>query len=176
MSPFFCRMAVSASLLRSTAIVTLLGVPFLIGQLTMAHAESAAPPAVQLPQTMPPQAGVEASDSRAETVEQRIASLHTALRITPEQESKWESVAGAMRENATAMQKLFTESNARASQSMTAVEDLKSYEKFTQAHADGLKNLIDDFEGLYKSMPDSQKKIADQVFQSFGSKGVPSHN
>ena len=43
---------------------------------------------------------------------------------------------------------------------MTAPEDLKPYQKFAQAHVDGLKNLIASFDGLYAAMPDAQKKIA----------------
>ena len=48
---------------------------------------------------------------------------------------------------------------------MTAVEDLKTYQKFAQAHVDGLKNLISSFDTLYAAMPDAQKKIADEVFR-----------
>ena len=49
---------------------------------------------------------------------------------------------------------------------MTAVGDLKMYQKFAQAHVDGLKNLISSFDKLYAGMPDAQKKIADEVFSS----------
>ena len=49
---------------------------------------------------------------------------------------------------------------------MTAVDDLKSYGQFAQAHVDGLKGLTASFETLYNSMPDAQKKVADQVFQN----------
>src|SRR5271169_5568794 len=38
--------------------------------------------------------------TKAETVEQRITSLHAALKITPDEETKWNGVAQAMRENA----------------------------------------------------------------------------
>jgi periplasmic protein CpxP/Spy len=50
---------------------------------------------------------------------------------------------------------------------MTAVDDLKTYQEFTQAHLDGIKNLISAFETLYNSMPDQQKKNADEVFAKF---------
>ena len=59
-------------------------------------------------------------------------------------------------------------SRTKAPQSMTAVEDLKTYQKFAQAHVDGLKNLISAFSTLYDAMPDAQKKIADQVFLTSG--------
>jgi hypothetical protein len=51
---------------------------------------------------------------------------------------------------------------------MSAVDDLNTYEKFAQAHVDGLKNLISSFKTLYTAMPDAQKKNADQVFKTSG--------
>ena len=51
---------------------------------------------------------------------------------------------------------------------MNAVDDLKTYQEFTQARLDGLKNLTSSFKSLYDSMPADQKKNADQVFDSFG--------
>jgi hypothetical protein len=96
--------------------------------------------------------------------------------ITSEEEGKWENVAKAMRENAASMEKLASERSAEPSQGMTAVEDLKAYEKFTQEHADRLKNLIASFEVLYTSMPEAQKKVADEVFQKFGHKALQAHN
>src|SRR6185312_11418346 len=53
-----------------------------------------------------PPAAAAATSSKPETVEQRITALKAALKITPDQESKWEGVAKAMRENAAAMEKL----------------------------------------------------------------------
>jgi hypothetical protein len=51
---------------------------------------------------------------------------------------------------------------------MSAVDDLTTYEKFAQAHVDGLKNLISSFRVLYTAMPDAQKKTADEVFKNSG--------
>jgi hypothetical protein len=112
--------------------------------------------------------------TKAETVEQRIATLHTALKITPQEETSWTAVAQAMRDNAAAMQKLAAANPDQAAQ-MSAVDDLKTYEKFAQAHVDGLKNLTSSFETLYNAMPDSQKKVADQVFQSSHHRATSSH-
>jgi periplasmic protein CpxP/Spy len=99
-------------------------------------------------------------------VMQRITSLHAALKITSAEDAKWNDVAQAMRENAAGMDKLVAESRTTAPQNMSAVDDLKLYQKFAQAHVDGLKNLISSFSTLYEAMPDAQKKIADQVFES----------
>jgi periplasmic protein CpxP/Spy len=164
---------VSAPLARSLAIAALMGATFLVGPLTAARAaDSATKAPIQLVQTTPPksQAAVDATGTKAETVEQRIDSLHTALKITPDEESKWNDVAQAMRDNAAAMQKLAAERTAQAPQGMTALDDLKAYQSLAQAHVDGLKNLTSSFETLYDSMSDSQKKVADGVFQSFGRK------
>jgi hypothetical protein len=110
------------------------------------------------------------SESKAETVEQRIVTLHKKLKITADQEDSWNHVAQAMRDNAAAMEKLIADEKTAhpAAQTVSAVEDLKTYEAFSQAHVDGLKNLIAAFGTLYDSMPDAQKKIADHVFSTSG--------
>jgi hypothetical protein len=109
-----------------------------------------------------------AADARRETVEERISGLHAALHITPDEETSWGAVAQSMRENEAAMQKLVADRTAEAPHSSNAVEDLRNYERFTQAHVNGLKNLISSFETLYHAMPDTQKVVADQVFQKYG--------
>ena len=118
-----------------------------------------------------PPAAAAATSNKPETVEQRIVSLKASLKITPDQEKKWDAVAGAMRENAGAMDKLITAKRAQAPSSLTAVDDLKAYQAFSQAQLDGLKNLIPDFKALYDSMPTDQKLNADQVFQKYGPQG-----
>jgi hypothetical protein len=117
-----------------------------------------------------PPAAAAATSSKPETVEQRITTLKTSLKITPEQESKWTPVAQAMRENAANMDKLVQAKKGKAA-SLTAVDDLMTYQEFAQAHVDGLKNLIPAFKALYDSMPDDQKKNADAVFEKFGPAG-----
>ena len=153
---------------RSFAIATLMGATMLAAPLSVARAGTIADGAFQMAQASAPksQAGVAATSAKGETVEQRITSLHAALKITPGEEAKWNDVAQAMRENAAAMEKLVAESRTSPPQSMSAVDDLKMYQKFAQAHVDGLKNLISSFSTLYASMPDARKKIADGVFQS----------
>ena len=121
-------------------------------------------------------AGAGATESKGETVEQRITDLHTALKITANEDALWNGVAQAMRENAAAMGKLVAETRTTPPQNMSAVDDLNTYQKFAQTHVDGLKNLIPAFEKLYAAMPDAQKKVTDKVFQSTrtaanGSKG-----
>jgi hypothetical protein len=150
---------------RSVAIAALMGATMLASPLTAARADTATSGAVQLAQAANP-AGAGATETKGETVEQRITNLHAALKITPDQEAKWKEVARDMRENAAAMEKLVAESRTTPPQNMTAVDDLKMYQKFAQAHVDGLKNLLSHFEAFYAAMPDAQKKIADEVFRS----------
>jgi protein CpxP len=160
--------AVSAPFGRSVAIAALMGATMLASPLTAARADSATNAAIQLAQAAPPQnpAASGATQSKGETVEQRITNLHTALKIEPSEEAKWNGVAQAMRENAAAMDKLIAANRTTAPQGMTAVDDLNTYEKFAQAHVDGLKNLISSFKILYAAMPDAQKKNADEVFRT----------
>src|SRR6267154_481254 len=112
-------------LTRSFAIASLAGAALIAGSL--------APATAQTPDSQKPPAAAAATSSKPETVEQRIATLKTALKITPDQESKWKGVDQAMRDNASAMDKLVQDKSAKAA-SMTAVQDLETYQDFTKAH------------------------------------------
>lgn len=156
----------SAAVARSVALKTLFGAVMLSGLLTAARAETVAQAPIQLAQAGATRgsAGKGATEAKGETVEQRIANLRKALKITADQEAKWNAVAQAMRDNAANMDTLIATNRKTAPQNLTAVDDLKNYQKVAQAHVDGLKNLIASFETLYAAMPDAQKKVADTVF------------
>jgi len=146
-------------LARSLAITSLTGAALLAGSLSPAMAQQSA--------SQPPAAAA-ATSSKPETVEQRITTLKAALKITPDQESKWNAVAQSMRDNASAMEKLVATKRAIPPEKTTAVDDLKTYQEFTQLRLDGLKNLTSAFKSLYDSMPAEQKKNADLVFEKSG--------
>jgi hypothetical protein len=110
--------------------------------------------------------GGHSSAAMAQHVETRIKTLHDKLKITSDEESKWDDVAQTMRENETNISQLVEERHQNA-ESMTAVDDLQSYAKITQAHADALKKLASSFQALYESMPGDQQKNADMVFGDF---------
>lgn len=123
--------------------------------------------------TTPPSATSSAPAASAQTVkprsdaqvEARITQLHRELKITKDQESDWNTLADDMRANAHDMSTLIDERNAAAkSKPMNAVDNLKNYEKIADAHADGLKKIVPDFEKLYDEMSPAQKKTADTVF------------
>ena len=101
-------------------------------------------------------------------VEERIKDLHTRLRITPEQEVKWSQVAEVMRANAKELRSLIGD-RTQGFKTMTALDDLQSYEKIAAAHDDGLKRFIPAFQALYAAMSDTQKKNADTVFRTYQS-------
>jgi hypothetical protein len=129
-----------------------------------ALAQQSTPPqaAAPAPQAAAP-APMAAPASKSARVETRIKLLHTQLKITPDQETKWDAVADAMRDNAAALDQL-AQQRAEQRSHMTAVEDLQSYETIADTHADGLKKLVPAFADLYTAMSDTQKKNADRVF------------
>ena len=153
------------SVFRTLAITSLVGATLAVGFSGSVSAQTAG---TKMESGKPPAAAA-ATSSKPETVEQRITALKAALKITPDQESKWDGVAKAMRENAAAMDKLVQEKKGKMA-NMNAVDDLKTYQEFSQANLDGLKNLTSAFKTLYDAMPADQKKNADGVFDSYGPK------
>ncbi len=109
-----------------------------------------------------------ASRSSRETVEQRIKDIQKALKITPDVDAKWSAVEQAMRENAVIIDKLIASTRTVPPQNMSMADELKTFQKFAQEYADGLKSLIASLEMLYAALPDAQKKIADDAFRTLG--------
>ncbi|MGO9787883.1 MAG: Spy/CpxP family protein refolding chaperone [Stellaceae bacterium] len=129
----------------------------------LAQAGQAPPPgATPAPPNAPPPSM--SKTAPADRIEARIKSLHEQLQITPAQESQWAAVAQAMRDSANQMQTLIQQ-RTQGVKTMTAVDDLHSYQAIAQAHLEGLNKLVPAFETLYASMSDAQKKNADGVFQ-----------
>lgn len=149
-------MFVTISLARPLAIAALVCAP-----LAFAQAQTRANPA-------PAQTGSARSaatnPNEEKGIEQRITQLHTELKITPEQESKWNSVAQAMRDNAGNLDKVIAKRRQQGPANMSAIDELDANQQFVQTHLDGLKNFTSAFKSLYDSMSDQQKKNADQVF------------
>ncbi len=111
--------------------------------------------------------------TKAETIEQRIASLKADLQITADETDNWNAVAAAMRANAETMDKLAASKHAQPATDQTALDDLMTDQAFAQAHVDGLATLTTRFTVLYNAMPEPQKKVADQVFRAFGHQQAP---
>ena len=96
-------------------------------------------------------------------IDKHIKDLHAKLKITPAQESQWDTVAQTMRDNARELDEAIEKREARVNNG-TAVDDLNAYGDIVQAHANAIKKLATAFASLYASMPDEQKKLADSVF------------
>ncbi|MEJ0067549.1 MAG: Spy/CpxP family protein refolding chaperone [Pseudomonadota bacterium] len=165
----------SSPLLRTVAIAALLGTTMFFSPLNGARAESATGTPIQLAQAAAHKSAdaKAATETKGETVEARITKLHADLKITADEQSKWDSVAQTMRDNAVSMEKLVATKRSQDPKSLTALDDLMNYQEFAQAHLAGLKDLTSSFKSLYDSMPDPQKKNADRVFQSFGRENAP---
>lgn len=104
-----------------------------------------------------------AAQKPIDRADERIKQLHDSLKITPDQEAKFDKLADVMRDNAKEMSAA-VEKRSAAEKTTTALDDLKAYQTIAQAHADGLKNLVPAFETLYSALSDPQKKEADELF------------
>jgi hypothetical protein len=124
-------------------------------------AQASSPPAAA--PTPPAAQSAKPKRTRVGRVEAHIKALHDQMMITAAQEAQWTPVAQVMRDNAKSMSALVRD-RAKKLKTMTAVDDLHSYEALAEAHAAGVKNLIPPFEALYATMSDAQKKNADAVF------------
>ncbi|CAN5873545.1 Spy/CpxP family protein refolding chaperone [soil metagenome] len=153
MTKFFAPVA------RSLAIASFTGAALIAGSLVTASAQSPTDPKAP--------AAAAATSTKAETVEQRIVTLKAALKITPEQEPKWTAVAQAMRDSSVQMEKLVATKRAIPPEKTTAVDDLKTYEEFTEVRLAGLKKVNSSFKTLYDAMTAEQKKNADMVFEKY---------
>ena len=91
--------------------------------------------------------------------------MHYKFHITAAQEPQWTAVTQVMRDNAMSMDALIKDRVTNAS-SMSAMDDLVSYERLAAAHEEGIKKLIPVFQTLYDGMSDTQKKSADTAFRS----------
>ena len=141
----------------SAAVAVLLVLP----AAAFAQTSPASPPGASSPIAGHPVTGKNAE----ERVERRIAQLHAQLQITPAEQQQWDQFANVMRENARAVDQLFIQ-RAQQLGSMTALQNMQSYEQLAEAHAQHLQKLVAAFQNLYDAMPDQQKQLTDQVFHA----------
>ncbi len=132
----------------------------------LAQAGASATPAIHARAARAQRASAQRGADPAERVEARIKQLHAQLKITPDQEEQWNAFAQVMRENAQSMQSQI-EQRQRNLDTMSAVDDLNSYQEITSAHAEALKKLIPEFQALYDAMSPDQQKNADAVFSRY---------
>lgn len=97
-------------------------------------------------------------------VEQHIAHLHDALKVTAQQEDQWKPVAQTIRDNEKTVHEVVKEKRSKID-TQTAAEDLVAYSEIAEAHAVASRKLADVFGTFYASMSDDQKKVADNFFR-----------
>ncbi len=91
--------------------------------------------------------------------------MHTQLKITEAEDKDWQKFADVMRANASDMKAAMQEREQQYPQ-MNALQNMESYQKLAETHAEHLQKLVSAFETLYNALPDDQKKVADQVFKA----------
>ncbi|NLP65661.1 Spy/CpxP family protein refolding chaperone [Paraburkholderia sacchari] len=140
------------------------------GAFAQTAASSAAPAAA---------AAASGAEARAaqhqQRVEERIAYLHSSLKITAAQEPQWKTFADVMRSNGQTMAGLYKQ-RAEGQAQRNALDDMKQYAQITQAHADDMQKLVTAFEPLYNSLSPEQKKLADVTFRHGQETGHAQHN
>lgn len=153
---------IRSSYLASAALAVSLALPVAVLAQSNSSTSTTSPPS--------PSAAASPTSSNAVpgTVEQRvdehIRQLHAQLRITPAEQPQWDRFAEIMRQNARAMDQEFAERRQQFP-TMNALQNMQSYEKITEAHAQHLQRLVPAFENLYNAMPEQQKRLTDQVFR-----------
>ncbi|TDN69849.1 Spy/CpxP family protein refolding chaperone [Paraburkholderia sp. BL10I2N1] len=136
----------------------------LASALAMSGAFAQTPAPASAPEAAPAAAPASGAARYEQRVEQRIAYLHSQLKITPQQETQWKAFADTMRTNGETMAGLYEQRMSNTA-TKSAVEDMQQYATIAQAHADGMKKLVDAFDPLYSSLSPDQKKLADTTFR-----------
>jgi periplasmic protein CpxP/Spy len=157
---------VSRKLLNLAAIGALGAGLMLQPSLSLAQgaAPTAAPSSPAIPSATQPAAPMRTGAARSDAqIDAHLKQLHTQLKITAAEEQQWNSFAQIVRDNEHQISGLLEQRRQNA-KTMSALDNLTSYQQITQAHADGLAKLVPAFDQLYSKMPDAQKKVADNVF------------
>ena len=97
-----------------------------------------------------------------QTVDGRIAFLKAELKITPEQETQWQSVATALRQNANALDQVINSARQQRG-AMDAVQRLTEREQFDKVRSQNDDRLLSAFKPLYASLSPEQQQIASQL-------------
>jgi hypothetical protein len=149
------RVVTAAAILPAILFAVSAHATFAAAQTSGAPASTAAPTSKASPAAPKAQS--------ADQIEYRITDLRKKLRVTADQDSQWGDLAQVMRDNAKKMRTDIVERSTTL-KTMSAVQDLQSYERIADEHADGLKRLVPAFQALYVKMTPAQQKNADHVF------------
>jgi periplasmic protein CpxP/Spy len=145
--------------------------PFLAAVLFTSVAAVGLMPALAQTTPAPDNSGAAQSDARhhamqrmlpGQLVDGRIAFLKAELKITSPQETQWQQVAAAMRENANVLDQAITTTRQNRG-NMNAVQRIKLREQFAKVHADNDARLLAAFKPLYASLSPEQQQAANQL-------------
>jgi protein CpxP len=145
--------------------------PFLAAVLFTSVAAVGLMPALSQTTPAPDNSGTAQSDARhhamqrmlpGQLVDGRIAFLKAELKITSPQETQWQQVAAAMRENANVLDQAITTTRQNRG-NMNAVQRIKLREQFAKVHADNDARLLAAFKPLYASLSPEQQQVANQL-------------
>lgn len=95
-------------------------------------------------------------------VDGRIAFFKAELKITPDQETQWQPVATALRQNANALDEVINSARQQRG-SMDAVQRLTVRGQFDKARSENDERLLSAFKPLYASLSPEQQQIANQL-------------
>ena len=122
-----------------------------------------AAPLAALAQPATPASASAPAARRDAFVEQRIATLRTQLKITPDEQKSFDDFATTMRQNATQMNGAVEKAAALPS-SATALERMQAYSDVAQTHAQNMQQLTASFTTFYGMLTPQQKKVVDTSF------------
>ena len=95
-------------------------------------------------------------------VDGRIAFFKAELKITPEQETQWQPVATALRQNANALDEVINSARQQRG-TMDAVQRLTVRGQFDKVRSESDERLLSAFKPLYASLSPEQQQIANQL-------------
>jgi Spy/CpxP family protein refolding chaperone len=122
-------------------------------------------------QTTPPAANSDTAQTQAhhharmlpgQLVDGRIAFLKAELKIMPAQETQWQQVAAAMRDNASALDQAISTARGQRG-TMDAVQRLALREQFAKVRAENDARLLTAFKPLYASLSTEQQHVANDL-------------
>lgn len=145
--------------------------PFLAAALLTGVAAVGLTPAFAQPAPAPENPGAAPAEARhhrearllpGQLVDGRIAFFKAELKITPAQDTQWQQVATAMRDNANALDQAITTARQHHGE-MNAVQRLETREQFAKLRADDDARLLAAFKPLYASLSPEQQQTANKL-------------
>ena len=116
-------------------------------------------------QAQPPLAAPAFAQASPAEVDTELRKLHDQLRITPAQETQWNSLSQELKDASRKMQQ--TEAaRSQTAASMRGMDEMKSREQIMQARMDAMHKIRPKAEQMYSSMSPEQQHMWDNVVVS----------